>query len=103
LNPSPALPVKGFIAISIGVNGNGALDATTTLGRVRVPVIDVCGAADGKVTKTAGRRAEIYRAGGGAGYASEVLPGEIGHDLAGAEAEAGKRILTWLSQYAPLA
>lgn len=102
-NPSPALPVKGFIAIGIGVNGKGVLDATTTLGRVRVPVIDVCGAADGDVAETAGRRAEIYRAGGGSGYASEVLPGQIGHDLAGAEAEAGKRILTWLSRYAPLA
>ena len=97
-----ALPVKGFIAVGIGVNGSGALDATTTLGQVKVPVIDVCGAADGDVAKTAGRRAEIYRAGGGPGYASEVLPGEIGHNLAGAEAEAQKRILAWLAQHAPV-
>jgi len=97
-----ALPVKGFIAIGIGVNGKGALDATTTLGQVKVPVIDVCGAADGDVAKTAGRRTEIYRAGGGPGYTSEVLPGEIGHNLAGAEAEAQKRILAWLAQHAPV-
>ncbi len=97
-----ALPVKGFIAIGIGVNGKGALDATTTLGQVKVPVIDVCGAADGDVAKSAGRRAEIYRAGGGPGYTSEVLPGEIGHNLAGAEAEAQKRIVAWLAQHAPL-
>ncbi len=101
-NPSLALPVKGFVAIGIGVNGSGALDATTTLGRVKVPVIDVCGAADGEVAKTAARRAEIYRAGGGPGYASEVLPGEIGHNLGGAEAEAQKRILAWLAQHAPI-
>jgi dienelactone hydrolase len=101
-NPRLALPVKGFIAIGIGVNGSGALDATTTLGRVKVPVIDVCGAADGEVARTSSRRAEIYRAGGGPGYTCEVLPGEVGHNLAGAESEAEKRILAWLSRQAPL-
>lgn len=98
-----ALPVKGFIAIGIGVNGKGPLDATSTLGQVKVPVIDLCGAADGDVAKTAGRRAEIYRAGGGAGYAGHVLPGEIGHNLAGAEAQAEQHIRAWLAQQAPLA
>lgn len=97
-----ALPVKGFIAIGIGVNGKGPLDATSTLGKIRVPVIDVCGGADGDVAKTAGRRAEIYRAGGGPGYATHLLPGEIGHDLAGAEAPAEQHIRAWLAQHAPL-
>lgn len=97
-----ALPVQGFVAIGIGVNGAGPLDATTTLGKVRVPVIDVCGAADGEVAKTAARRAEVYRAGGGLGYTSEVLPGAIGHDLAGAEGEAQRRIFAWLAQHAPI-
>lgn len=97
------LPVKGFIAIGIGVNGKGPLDSTTTLGKVKVPVIDVCGAADGEVAKTADKRAGIYRSAGGPDYATQVLAGEIGHNLAGAEAEAGKQILAWLAAHAPLA
>ena len=98
-----ALPVRGFVAIGIGVNGAGPLDATTTLGKLKVPVIDVCGAADGDVAKTADKRASIYRSGGGPDYATHVLAGEIGHNLAGAEAEAEKRILAWLAKHAPLA
>ena len=41
-----ALPIKGFVAVGIGVNGKGPLDATTTLGKVKVPAIDVCGAGE---------------------------------------------------------
>jgi predicted alpha/beta-hydrolase family hydrolase len=100
---SGALPVKGFIATGIGVNGPGPLDATSTLGKVKVPVIDVCGAADGEVAKTADKRAGIYKAGGGRDYATHVLAGEIGHNLAGAEPEAQKQVLAWLAKHAPLA
>lgn len=98
-----ALPVKGFVGIGIGVNGKGPLDATSTLGKVKVPVIDVCGAADGEVAATANKRADIYSAAGGPDYTTRVLAGEIGHNLAGAETEAERQILAWLAKHAPLA
>lgn len=94
--------MKGFIAIGIGVNGKGPLDATSTLGKVKVPVIDICGAADGEVAATVDRRAEIYRSSGGADYATYVLAGEIGHNLAGAEAQGQERILAWLARRVPV-
>lgn len=97
-----ALPIKGFVAVGIGVNGKGPLDATTTLGKVKVPAIDVCGAGDGDVATTAPKRAEVYKAGGGPGYESHVLPGDIPHNLAGAEEAAKKAILAWLAQHAPV-
>lgn len=96
------LPIKGFIAVGIGVNGKGPLDATTTLGKVKVQTIDVFGAGDGDVASTAAKRAEVYKAGGGAGYASHVLPGDIPHNLAGAEDAAKKAILAWLAMHAPV-
>lgn len=97
-----ALPVKGFIAVGIGVNGKGPLDATTTLGKVKVQTIDVCGAGDGDVATTALQRAEVYKAGGGPGYTNHVLPGDIPHNLAGAEEAAKKAILAWLAKHAPV-
>ena len=96
------LPIKGFIAVGIGVNGKGPLDATTTLGKVKVQTIDVCGAGDGDVATTAPQRADVYKAGGGPGYASHVLPGDIPHNLAGAEEAAKKAILAWLAKHAPV-
>jgi dienelactone hydrolase len=89
--------VQGFIALSIGVNGPGPLNCTTTLPRVSVPVLDICGEADADVSKSAPQRRSSYAPGAGRIYEQVVLPGNVPHNFAGSEREVLHRMLDWLS------
>lgn len=94
---STEFPVHGFIALSIGVNGPGPLNCTTTLPRVSVPVLEICGEADADVSKSASQRRSSYAPGTGRTYEQVVLPGDVPHNFAGSEQEVLRRVLAWLS------
>jgi dienelactone hydrolase len=98
-----ALPIKGLIALSIGVNGSGPLNTANTLGRVAVPVIDVCGEADTDFAGSQGKRKEAYGAGAGKEFTAFIAKGNIPHNLAGAEVEVEKQVIAWLGKIAPVA
>jgi pimeloyl-ACP methyl ester carboxylesterase len=96
------LPVKGLIALSIGVNGTGPLNTANTLGRVAVPMIDVCGEGDADVAGSLDKRQAAYRAGAGRTFARFVAKGTVPHNLAGAEAQVEREVLAWIVQVAPI-
>ena len=92
------LPVRGFIALSIGINGPGPLNSTTTLPKVAVPVLEICGEADLDVAKSAPERRAAYLSGPGRDYQQIVLPGKVPHNLGGSEEEVLKKIVAWLAK-----
>ncbi len=93
---SEPLPIVGFIALGLGTNGAGPLNAITTIRNVRVPVLDICGDADADVAKSAPERKAWYEAGPGESYRSVLLAGGIPHNFAGANAELERTVLDWL-------
>jgi len=93
---STALPILGFIALGIGVNGAGPLNSTTTLRKVAVPVIDVYGEADADVANSAPARKAAYESGPGKSYRQVLVKGKVPHNFAGAEAELDRAVLDWL-------
>jgi dienelactone hydrolase len=97
-----SLPVKGLIALSIGVNGAGPLNTVNTLGLVPVPVIDVCGEADTDFAGSQKKRRDAYGAGAGKAFTAYIAKGNIPHNLAGAEAEVEREVLAWLAKVAPI-
>lgn len=96
------LPVKGLIALSIGVNGAGLLDTLNTLGRVVVPMLDACGEGDADVAGSLDKRQAAYGAGAGRTFARFVAKGAVPHNLAGAEAQVESEVLAWIARVAPV-
>ncbi len=96
------LPVKGLIALSIGVNGTGPLNTVNTLGRVAVPMIDICGEGDADVAGSLDKRKAAYGAGAGKAFASFLAKGVVPHNLAGAEAQVESEVLAWIAEVAPI-
>lgn len=93
---TPNLLVVGFAALGLGVNGPGPLNATTTLPRVSVPVIDICGGGDVDVARAAPARKAAYQSGAGRSYQQVVIPGNVPHNFAGADGELNQAVLAWL-------
>lgn len=91
--------VRGFIALSIGVNGPGPLSALTTLRSISVPMLEICGEADLDVAKSAKERRTMYVGSGGTSYTQFVLPGKVAHNFAGSEALVLQHILAWLADH----
>ena len=91
------LEVRGFVALSIGVNGPGPLNAMMTLPKVAIPVLEICGEADADVAKTARDRRAAYLSGPGRDYQQIVLPGKVPHNFGGSEEEVLKQVVAWLS------
>ena len=95
---SGPLPVRGFIALSLGVNGPGPLNGATTLPKVAVPVLEICGEADADVAKSAPQRRAAYLSGPGRDYQQIVLPGKVPHNLGGSEEEVLKQVVGWIAK-----
>jgi hypothetical protein len=89
--------IRGFAALSIGVNGPGPLNAVNTLRAVSVPMIEICGQADSDVAKSAGERRTAYESSGGPSYTQFVLPGNVPHNFAGSEELVLRHLLAWLA------
>lgn len=89
--------IRGFVALSIGVNGPGPLNALNTLRAVSVPMIEICGEADSDVAKSAAERRTVYESSGGPSYTQFVLPGNVPHNFAGSEELVLQHIVAWLS------
>ena len=79
------LPVLGLIAISNGVNGIGPLDSSNSLGKVAVPVVDICGDGDADVAGSADKRKAAYEKGPGKSYKKILVTGGAPHNFAGFE------------------
>jgi hypothetical protein len=92
----PFVPIVGFVALGLGVNGPGPLSATTTLCHVSVPMIDICGEGDVDVARSAAARKAAYQKGLGSSYRHVVIPGNVPHNFAGAEAALDRAVLGWL-------
>jgi pimeloyl-ACP methyl ester carboxylesterase len=95
------LPVRGFVALSIGVNGTGPLNAINTLSKVAVPAIDVSGAGDKDVAASMASRQAAYQSGPGPSYEVVVLDGAVPHNFAGAEDQLEKTVRDWLRSRVP--
>ena len=91
--------IRGFVALSIGVNGPGPLSALNTLGSVSVPVLEICGEADTDVAKSASERRTVYEKSGGPSYTQFILPGKVPHNFAGSEELVLHQVLTWLADW----
>jgi dienelactone hydrolase len=91
-----ALPIRGFIALSLGVNGPGPLNATTTLDKIAVPMIDVSGEADVDVANSALARRAAYDSGVGKSFRQVLIKGKVPHNFLGAETELERTVLEWL-------
>lgn len=79
------LPIHGLIAISNGVNGVGPLNASSSLDKVTLPVVDICGDADADVAGSAGARQAAYEKGRGKSFTPFVVKGGAPHNYAGFE------------------
>lgn len=92
--------LRRFVALSIGVNGTGPLNSTTTLGKVEVPVLDVSGAGDADVANSMPARKAAYGSGRWSSYESVMLDGPVPHNFGGAEERLEKAVMTWLDKIA---
>jgi dienelactone hydrolase len=102
LGEPTALPIVGFIALSIGTNGIQQLDSTTTLNQVRVPVLDVYGEGDADVAKSASARKSAYEAGQGKAYTQVMISGSVPHNFAGAEEQLDSKVRGWIMALVPV-
>ncbi|MBX9810727.1 MAG: alpha/beta hydrolase family protein [Burkholderiales bacterium] len=100
-NEASALPVLGLVALSGGVNGVPPLNIASSLGKVAVPVLDVCGGGDADVASTAEMRKTAYESGNGKSYTQVVIKGSAPHNFSGREDELQECVHKWMVAIAP--
>lgn len=96
-----ALPIKGLAVLSGGINGVGPLNIATSLERVQLPALDICGQGDADVASTAEARKTGYESGKGTKYFQVILQGAVPHNFAGHEKELVEKVHSWITSVAP--
>lgn len=93
--------IRGLVALSNGVNGIPPLNSAASLGKIRLPVLDISGEGDPDVARSAEQRKAAYERGGGHAFTGITLKGPVPHDFAGYEQEMQDQVHSWIGKIAP--